>query len=229
MPVDPNAFQLLESILWRPRRGFYLLSRHVARLQRSARYFGFQPVAARRIREALDHAVAMEHPGNACKIRLLVDDRGTCSVTVTDLPPAGAQPWRIAVAANPVDADDPYLRYKTTQRAVYERARAAHPGADDVLLWNREGVVTETTIANLVFDFGDGVELTPAAECGLLPGVYREKLLNEGRLREASIALETVLRQEPAVSLINSVRGRIPARLIRDNPRDATDPGNRRD
>ncbi len=227
--TDPNAFKLLESMLWRPRRGFYLLPRHLARLRRSARYFGFRLPESGTLRDILEDAVGAVPCAGAYKVRLLVDSAGQSSVTVCALPPAAKLPLRIAVAGAPVDRDNPFLRHKTTQRAVYEHARAAHPGADDVLLWNQHGYVTETTIANLVFDFGDGIKLTPAAECGLLPGIYREHLLDGGRIREAVIPLETILRERPALSMINSVRRCIPVTLLKDNPRDAIDPGNRPD
>ncbi len=214
--VFMEEFQLLESVLWRPGRGFYLLDRHIARLRRSARCFGFRPGPAHRLRGALETALTDANPTGPVKVRLLVDSGGRPSVTIVPLPEqstADRQPWRVVVSRTPIDGQDPFLCHKTTQRAVYERVRAEHPGADDVLLWNRHGAVTETTIANVVFDFGDGRPLTPAASCGLLPGVYRAHLLAAGRLREAVIPLANVLRQRPAMWLINSVRRWIPAVL----------------
>ncbi len=211
-----EKFQLLESVLWRPGRGFYLLDRHIARLRRSARCFGFRSVTPRRVRDALESAVAAAHPAGPVKVRLLADLDGRLSVTMVPLsepPAANRQPWRVAVSRMPVDGRNPFLLHKTTQRTIYERARAEHPWAEDVLLWNRRGEVTETTVANVVFDFGDGRPLTPAAACGLLPGIYREYLLAAGRLREAVLPLAGILRQRPALCLINSVRRRIPAVL----------------
>ncbi len=229
---DPDTFQLLETMLWRPRRGFYLLNRHIARLRRSARYFGFRLVSPPALRKVLESAVTEAASDAALKVRLLVNTEGQCWVTVSPLPAkpaAGELPWRIAVARTPVDGENPFLRHKTTHRTVYESARAAHPEADDVLLWNRHGEVTETTVANIMFDFGDGMWLTPAAECGLLPGIYREYLLAAGRMREAVIPLDYIVRKRPAWCLINSVRRRIPATPFTDNPRDVIDQDNRPD
>ena len=69
-------------------------------------------------------------------------------------------------ATEPIDPADVFLFHKTTNRAVYDRAR--RPDCDDVVLWNPAGEVTETTIANLVVEVGDR-RVTPPIACGLLP------------------------------------------------------------
>lgn len=207
-------FQLLESILWRPGRGFFLLRRHWLRLRRDAAFFGFpldlSPITLRR---RLDEAVTAAGATVSLKLRLLVDNAGRMTVTATPLPPAAGRIWRIAPALTPVDAANPFLRYKTTHRIVYDRARAETPGYDDVLLWNQRGEVTETSVANVLFDFGDGQWITPPVACGLLPGVYRAYLLNARRIREAVVRLYDVACLQPRILLINSVRRRIPAVL----------------
>ena len=48
--------------------------------------------------------------------------------------------------------------------------------------------------------------------CGLLDGVMREELLERGEIKEGLITLDEV-RRAPALALINSVRGWIPAQL----------------
>ena len=90
------------------------------------------------------------------------------------------------LAAHPVDPSDEFLYHKTTNRAVYERAR--RPDCDDVILWNPAGEVTETTIANLVVEGGmteQGRRVTPPVACGLLPGTLRAELLATGEVSEA--------------------------------------------
>ena len=44
----------------------------------------------------------------------------------------------MALAPEPVDETDPFLRIKTTQRQVYDAARQARPDVDDVVLWTRD-------------------------------------------------------------------------------------------
>ena len=50
------------------------------------------------------------------------------------------------------DIADPFLRHKTTHRDIYERALKTAGEADDVILWNRRGEITESTIANVVVE-----------------------------------------------------------------------------
>ncbi len=119
--------------------------------------------------------------------------------------------WKVAFAPGPVDRSDPFLFHKTTRREVYESARSRFPGHDDVLLWNREGEATESTVANLVVRRA-GKWITPPLDCGLLPGVFRAALLARGRVREEAITLEG-MKSAKEFFLVNSLRGIIPVRL----------------
>jgi para-aminobenzoate synthetase / 4-amino-4-deoxychorismate lyase len=57
--------------------------------------------------------------------------------------------------------------------------------------------------------------VTPALDCGLLPGVGRELALEEGSLREAVIRVPDLRRAE-ALALVSDVRGRREAVLVQD-------------
>ncbi len=94
---------------------------------------------------------------------------------------------------------------------MYDRVRREAPGTFDVLLYNDQGEVTELTFGNLVVELG-GELLTPALDCGLLPGVFRGELLDTGTIREAVIPLES-LGGASRLWLINSLRGWVEIRL----------------
>jgi para-aminobenzoate synthetase/4-amino-4-deoxychorismate lyase len=111
-----------------------------------------------------------------------------------------------------VASGDWLLRHKTTNREVYNRARAARPDTDDVLLVNERGEITESTIANVVAEI-DGVRVTPPVACGLLPGVFRAALLESGEVRERVLS-RSDLAVAPRLWLINSLREWIPATLV---------------
>jgi len=104
-----------------------------------------------------------------------------------------------------VDRHTPFLYHKTTYRSPYAIALASQAGCRDVFLWNKDQVVTESTIANVVIDTPAG-PITPAAKCGLLPGTFRARLLAQGKIAEGIITLDD-LRNAHTVFLINSVRG----------------------
>ena len=194
-------FDLLETLAWTPTGGFDLLRRHLDRLADSADYFdrALDPDAAR---SALERAVAgVTDPR---RVRLLLAPDGAIRVETAPLEPL-ADPCRLAIATDPVDESDPFLFHKTTRRGVYDRARTAAATADDVVLWNRRGEITESTVANLVLAIG-GELLTPELGCGLLPGARRAELLDRGRIREA-ILHRSDLADAEAIHLVSSVRG----------------------
>jgi 4-amino-4-deoxychorismate lyase len=72
--------------------------------------------------------------------------------------------------------------------------------ADDIIMV-QEGLVTDSTIANLVFENKDGL-FTPL-KC-LLPGVKREALLKSGQILPKTIKV-TDLSQYSKVFLINAM------------------------
>jgi para-aminobenzoate synthetase/4-amino-4-deoxychorismate lyase len=203
-------FELLETLLWRRGRGYFLLEAHLKRLCDSADYFGFALDADAVRRQLL--TVAERFTAPRYRVRLRVNRYGEAQVDYAPLSPE-RRVWRVALAREPVDPREVFLYHKTTHRQVYERARAARPDCDDVILWNTRGEITESTLANVVVRV-DGRYYTPPVACGLLAGVYREHLLQRGLLRERVLTPDDLRRAE-AVYLINSVRGRIRAEVVR--------------
>jgi para-aminobenzoate synthetase/4-amino-4-deoxychorismate lyase len=197
------AFSLLETMLWTAEEGYFLLARHLERLERSARYFGFD-IALPVVRGELE-CLAARLDRTRQKVRLLVTREGRITLEAEALPASDSAPPRITVAPGPVDSANQFLYHKTTNRDPYEAARAAYPGYDDVLLFNERGEVTESTIANLAVLL-DGKLCTPPVRCGVLPGTLRASLLERGLLCERSMRVEEMLRS-PRVFLLNSVRG----------------------
>jgi len=206
--VRPDI-SLLETLAWRPATGYALLDRHLERIAESAAYFGYRCDREQLAAELARAAAGFTGPQ---RVRMLLDAHGAITVESTPLLPMPRRRWRVAMAPTPIDRDDRYLYHKTTRRGVYEAARAASSGVDDVLLWNADGEVTESTIANIAVRL-DGDLGTPPLACGLLPGTLRAEALARGRLRERVITRDDLARAE-AVFLFNSVRGWIPADLM---------------
>lgn len=202
----PISFELLETIRW--ENGFHYLDEHLNRLQRSAEYFDI-PLDRRAIVEALESTVTRERE-KPQRVRLLVDRAGAFHIESAALTPA--QRLRVQLDTSPTPSDLPFLYHKTTHRAVYEEARQRHPHADDVILINERGELTESTIANLVLRI-DGLWYTPPVHCGLLAGTMRESLLRDGTLHER-VLYPSDLRTAESVRLINSVRGWIEIDLL---------------
>jgi len=197
------GFELYETILHEPGSGLRHLERHLARLRSSCAYFGFaidEPAVV-----AAAEREAARFPDRPARIRVVVDRRGR--VTSGGLPlPEPVEPVQVAVdEVDPVDPSDPMVFHKTTRRRRYEEAKSRHPDADDVLLTNTRGEITETTIANVAVRL-EGRWWTPPIDAGLLPGVGRELALEQARVEERPITVAE-LRGAEEVALVSDNRG----------------------
>jgi len=199
-----GEYGLIETLRWAD--GYVRLALHLERLAVSAAALGFR-FDREQVLAQLNEAELSFLLGEERRIRCELRRDGTLQVTTAPMPPAADGAVRLAVARQRVDAGDPFLRHKTTRRAVYERAfaEAAAQDCDDALLLNRQGFVTETS-RSTIFVERDGVLLTPPLEHGLLPGVLRRELIDTGAAREAPLRLDD-LRQARRWFVGNSLRG----------------------
>jgi para-aminobenzoate synthetase/4-amino-4-deoxychorismate lyase len=208
LTVRRPPFELLETMRRDPGEPIRRLGEHRRRLERSAAYFGF-----RLDREELSSVLGASGAGvdHPARIRLRLSRAGALDVAVTRLDPTASHPVRVAVDEPSVDPTDPLLFHKTTLRGRYDAARARHPDADDVLLVNVRGEVTEASSSNVVVRL-DGRWWTPPLDCGLLPGTEREALLADGTLGERVLSVDDVRRAD-GIATVNSVRGWLDATL----------------
>lgn len=202
------AFDLLETLRLEDGR-WWQEGAHLARLAASAAYFG-RPDPVPVARTALAE-VAARCPEGRWRVRLVAGLEGRVQTEVTALPATPSDPMSLILAAEPVDGDDVLLAHKTTWRQPYEahRRRAAELGADDALLWNARGEITETTIGNVAVRDSDGW-WTPPVTCGLLPGVERGLALAQVRVAERVLTvaeLPAILAEGGELWFLNSVRG----------------------
>lgn len=201
----PEPFDLFETILWQPGTGPTLLDRHLDRMSHSAERFGF-PFD----REAAGALLGAVDDVRWLRLRLVLSADGTLDLRQSPIDPSivdlqSAEPWPVAVASDPVDSGDLFLRHKTTRRTVYEKARDRFPEHGDVILWNERRELTETTIGNLVLEIG-GQLFTPPESAGLLPGTFRAELLAHDKIIERVLTLDDLPRATQ-MFLINGLRG----------------------
>ncbi|NOX68835.1 MAG: aminodeoxychorismate synthase component I [Gammaproteobacteria bacterium] len=203
-----GSFELLETLLWKPAGGYSLLQQHLQRLRASADYFDFE-FDGNLIEDALSKR-AKEWADEPRRVRLLLQRDGQFRISDTTVDKMGSE-LRLTLSPEPIDRSSPFLYHKTTRRDVYEKALSAAASGNDVLFWNSDRLITETSIANVIVQIG-GQWYTPPIECGLLPGTYRESLLNKGEIEERKIHLDELAPGQEII-LINSVRGRYKACL----------------
>ncbi len=196
-------FSLLESLLWEPETGYFLTDYHIRRMSDSAEYFDF-PFDAENIREKLGEISRSFDKKKSYKVRLLLSKQGTVSCQSQPIDMNLSAPVRIGLSLSPVNSGNPFLYHKTTYRQMYETAVKNCPGADDVILYNERGEVTETTIANIVIQY-KGKRITPPVRCGLLAGTFRAYLMDQGEIEEDIIPVAMLAKSEH-IYVINSVR-----------------------
>ncbi len=198
-----NPFSLLETMLWKPNEGYFLLEYHLERLQQSALYFDFK-IHCQELAEKLNH-LANSLPQKTHKIRILVQQNGNIQHEIMALPVENnPQPVQLRLSRQPISSDNPFLYHKTTNRQIYQQAKATHSDCDDVILWNERGEITETCIYNLIIQL-NGELLTPAINCGLLAGTFRQLLIDQKQIQAAIIPVESLEKCE-AIYVINSVQ-----------------------
>lgn len=201
-----EPFELIETF-GLINRQYIVFEEHLKRLQHSAAYFDF-PIDIDLIKKKLLQ-YKKEYVEGKWRLRLLVDENGKESWEVYPLEETDSV--KASLAKTPIDKLDPFLYHKTTNRKIYNEKLKEIDGASEALLWNGDREITEFTIGNVVVDW-KGRLLTPPLECGLLPGTFRERLLQEGVIEEEKIYLDQ-LNECTFIWLINSVRKWVPVYL----------------
>ena len=206
-------YGLIETFGWSSRGGFLRVVQHLDRLERSAAALGFRfnlrALEATLTKKALVWAASP----HSRRVRLKLSRRGQLTVTDERAPVQDPNPVSIIVAAERLDAGDPFLRHKTTRRDGYDRAHAEAvvAGAQEALLLNRSGEVADGSHHSVFIQVGK-LLVTPPLFAGALPGVLRSELIAQGRAVEGVLTPEAIARAD-AVFVGNSLRGLRRARI----------------
>ncbi len=213
--TDPvRRFELIETMLYDGENGIWLLDGHLKRLANSASYFAFAFDEAR-VNAAIQAAL-VDAGGARLRVRLLLDEDGKVTITTSPQPPQPADAvMRYVISDTRLSSSDLFLYHKTTRRELYDREWAHFSetlGADEVIYLNERGELAEGSRTSIFIERA-GKLMTPRLDAGVLPGVLRQRLLDEARATEAVLTLDDLNRAE-AVYLGNSVRGLVNARPL---------------
>ncbi len=213
----PLKFQLIETMLWQPNRGYLFLKLHLKRLENSVRYFDF----LYNRKDILRQLVRLQErfKQNAYRIRLLLDKKGNIALEPSLLEKAASEEPKVYFSAKTTDSRNPFLYHKTTHRQLYDQEyrRAKQLGYYDAIFANEKGEITEGAISN-IFIRKNGKFYTPPLRCGLLDGVYRRYLLNSKKIAiKERILFKKDLLDAKEIYLSNSVRGLVKVHLEEKN------------
>jgi para-aminobenzoate synthetase/4-amino-4-deoxychorismate lyase len=193
-------FQILETI--RIQNGVMLHGpEHFARMEQSAKALGF----------AHQHPSLSNLPQSDAILRLLLSRDGTLETETH--PYNEILSNRIEIASTRTTSFEPMLRHKTTYRPWYlatlEKIRQGL--VFDEIYVNENGTLTEGARSNLFVQL-TGILYTPPFSCGLLNGILRQKMLDEGQCVERTLFLDDLQHAE-RIFCGNSVRGLIEVQL----------------
>ncbi len=211
MTTLPSEFALFETMHADRVQGCRHADRHLARIERSAAYFGFR-FDHEVLQTALREACAQLEGEGSYRMRLLLQPDGSVTITTASVTPLTG-PVRLLVSPQPMEAGDLFLLHKTTLRATYDAAwrSAEAQGAFDMLFTNTRGELTEGARSS-VFVKLDGRWYTPPLDAGVLPGVMRAVLLDDPAWNAAERPLTIAnLHAAQAIVVCNALRGVLPA------------------
>ncbi|EPG73345.1 para-aminobenzoate synthase, component I family protein [Leptospira fainei serovar Hurstbridge str. BUT 6] len=189
------------------KRGtIYFLDDHKERMSRSARELGF-PFSEELWNESISEIKKkseMENKKNF-RIRMILDFRGALSSEV-ELFVENKKEGPIIVSGKALECG-PLSKHKTTVREIFrkENYKAFEAGYLDAVFLNDKKILLEGSIHSIFLRI-DGKWFTPSLKSGILPGVYRKKLLNKLYASETDLSLEDLDRADQVI-LTNAVRG----------------------
>ena len=202
---EAQDFDLIETMRLDPSEGVVDLDRHLDRMRNSAADldFKFDRHAARNELQAATFGRKQR-----AMVRLLLSRSGAMAIQVNPYDDPMELPVRVAVRPLPVEPDDFRLRYKTTDRRFLDLARQQEDAYETIFV-DPEGMLTEGSRTSLFVE-RNGRLLTPPLSRGLMPGILRAKLIDEGRAEEAELTPDDLAA---GFFIGNVVRGLIPAKV----------------
>ena len=197
---------LIETMRFDPYDGVERLTLHLERLSASARTFGI-PFDRHAVRNELQGATfALNAPS---RVRLVLGAEGGISIETGPLPRSPEEPVAVALMPLPVHPSDYRLRHKTSSRTFHDAARRG-AGTFEVAFERPDGLLSEGSFTN-IFVERDGRLLTPPASLGLLPGILRRSLIEDGKAQEAPL---TRVDLAGGFLIGNALRGLMRAHLV---------------
>jgi len=226
----------------------FMLSQHLARLQRSGNLIGLDiPIPEKDWPALLNEAIRRNGLTDAY-LRITVSrgegaiglDPSLCrrpTVVIMAMPfqpyPSnlfreGVKLTLAHVRRNLATALSPQIKSLNFLNNILAKQEALQVGAFDALMLNVEGHLTECTTSNLFF-VRTGRLCTPSVACGILDGITREVVLllarEQGIPAEEGVYEVEALRQAEECFLTNTSMEIMPACQINDLPVGAGRPG----
>lgn len=203
-----HAPDLIETMRWVPDKGAIRGERHMARMKRSAAVFGY-PFSETKFAEALSNIEAK----TLQRVKVSLDSEGGLTLESLNFDP-NVSMWRIAISKNDLTPDVQETAHKVSARRFYDSERSrvqALTECNEVIFLNENGDICEGSFTSIFID-RKGYLYTPPLECGLLPGILREEMIDESCASEQKLTINDLMTADK-IYVGNSLRGLIEVTL----------------
>ena len=171
---------------------------HIDRLRNAGRYFAY-PFNPENLLQRIDAECQACHVEKDYRLRISISKSGDIDLCCQELTPLSPAFCQAQLCLQERSLQTPFTYFKTTYRPHLTVAK------QEKIYHNENGELLETSIGNLILQIA-GKLYTPPVNLGILPGIYRQHLLEKGKVEEKVLTLEE-LAQAEAIYGCNAVRG----------------------
>lgn len=171
---------------------------HLERLIKASRYFAY-PFDPEELRQKIEEECQACDSYQDYRLRITISKSGEMELSRQILTPLSPSFCKAKLCLQEADLNQAFTYFKTTHRPHLRL------GEQEKIYHNKSGELLETSIGNLVLKI-NGKLYTPPISQGILPGIYRQHLLETGQVEEKVLTVPD-LDQAEAVYGCNAVRG----------------------
>ena len=171
---------------------------HLERLTKASRYFAL-PFDSEDLRQKIKEECQACDSHQDYRLRITLSKSGELELSRQILTPLSPSFCQAKLCLQEADLQRPFTYFKTTHRPHLTL------GKQEIIYHNVAGELLETSIGNLVLKI-NGKLYTPPINLGILPGIYRQHLLETGQAEEKVLTL-TDLNHAETIYACNVVRG----------------------
>ena len=171
---------------------------HLERMTKASRYFAY-PFDPKKLRQKIEEECQACDVNQDYRLRITLNKSGELELSRQILTPLSPSFCKAKLCLQEADLNQAFTYFKTTNRPHLSL------GEQEIIYHNATGELLETSIGNLVLKI-NGKLYTPPTSLGILPGIYRQHLLERGLVDEKVLTLKD-LAQAEAIYGCNAVRG----------------------
>ena len=171
---------------------------HLERLIKASRYFAF-PFDPEDLRQKIEEECQVCDSHQDYRLRISLSKSGEIELSRQILTSLSPSFCKAKLCLQEADLNQSFTYFKTTHRPHLSL------GEQEIIYHNVAGELLETSIGNLVLKI-NGKLYTPPINLGILPGIYRQHLLETGQAEEKVLTVPD-LDQAETIYGSNAVRG----------------------